>query len=63
MAAQTLHQRYLRASDLWTAHVTVCPVCRTWIRSRTGTACTGGAPHYKQLVTVQDEYLNHLRTR
>ncbi|MCX4971023.1 hypothetical protein OHA98_41145 [Streptomyces sp. NBC_00654] len=63
MAAPTLLQRYLRAGDLWTAHVMACPVCRTWIRARTGTACTGGAPHYQALATAQDEYLNHLNTR
>ncbi|MER5988850.1 hypothetical protein [Streptomyces sp. NPDC001787] len=63
MAAPTLYERYLRASDLWTAHVTVCPVCRAWIRSRTGTACTGGAPLYQTLATLQGEYLDHLNTR
>ncbi|WP_326681030.1 hypothetical protein [Streptomyces sp. NBC_01237] len=60
---QDLLQRCYRASDLWTAHVTACPACQAWIRSLTGSPCTGGAPLYKALATLQDAYLRQLRTR
>ncbi|MFJ8855669.1 hypothetical protein [Streptomyces sp. NPDC102437] len=53
----SLHTRYMAASDTWHAHRKGCPPCES------GQHCPTGDPLYKRFTNLQDAYLRHLRTR
>ncbi|MEV3999138.1 hypothetical protein ACFYPK_32825 [Streptomyces halstedii] len=55
--ADSLHTRYVNASDAWRAHRKGCQPCQT------GRHCEAGAPLFERVVRLQDAYLNHLRNR
>ncbi|MFJ8769889.1 hypothetical protein [Streptomyces clavifer] len=55
--ADSLHTRYMAASDTWRAHRKGCEPCQTKQR------CETGAPLLERFVRLQDAYLTHLRKR
>ncbi|MFE0230687.1 hypothetical protein ACFWZS_26565 [[Kitasatospora] papulosa] len=55
--ADSLHTRYMTASDTWRAHRKSCPPCQN------GCHCEDGAPLHERFVRLQSAYLNHLRNR
>lgn len=55
--ADSLHARYMAASDAWRAHRKGCTPCRT------GRHCEAGEPLQERFVRLQDAYLNHLHNR
>lgn len=55
--ADSLHARYMAASDTWRAHRKGCPPCQN------GRHCPDGEPLFEQFTRLQNAYLNHLRTR
>lgn len=55
--ADSLHARYMNASDAWRAHRKGCQPCQT---ERPCEACE---PLFERFVRLQDAYLHHLRNR
>ncbi|WP_331755871.1 hypothetical protein [Streptomyces sp. NBC_01643] len=53
--ADSLHTRYMAASDAWRIHRKGCEPCQ--IKQ----PCETGAPLFERLTRLQDAYLNHLR--
>ncbi|MFE7758327.1 hypothetical protein [Streptomyces sp. NPDC057429] len=53
--ADSLHTRYMAASDTWRAHRKGCEPCQT------KQPCETGAPLLERLARLQDAYLTHLR--
>ncbi|HWU08852.1 MAG TPA: hypothetical protein VN520_21130 [Streptomyces sp.] len=56
--ADSLHTRYMAASDTWRTHRKSCEPCADGRRR-----CTAGARLWDRFCDLQDTYLNHLRTR
>ncbi|MER5362454.1 hypothetical protein [Streptomyces sp. NPDC002785] len=56
--AESLHARYMAASDAWRAHRKDCEPCTF---PDTGRHCPDGAPLWERLVRLQNAYLTHLR--
>lgn len=52
--ADSLHTRYMAASDVWRAHRKGCRPCQE------GHHCPDGEPLYERFARLQSAYLNHL---
>lgn len=55
--ADSLHTRYMAASDAWRVHYEGCTPCQN------GRHCEAGEPLHERFVRLQSIYLNHLRNR
>lgn len=56
--ADSLHTRYMAASDAWRAHRKGCEPCMSL---DAGQHCPAGASLREEFVWLQDDYLTHLR--
>ncbi|WP_326701876.1 hypothetical protein OG909_32760 (plasmid) [Streptomyces sp. NBC_01754] len=50
--ADSLHTRYMAASDAWRVHRKGCTPCQT------GRHCEAGTPLFERFARLQDAYLN-----
>ncbi|MGW0669794.1 hypothetical protein [Streptomyces sp. NPDC002746] len=55
--ADSLHTRYMAASDTWRTHRKGCKDCAA------GCHCPAGAPLFEQFARLQNAYLTHLRAK
>lgn len=55
--ADSLHTRYMAASDAWRIHRKGCPPCQS------GQPCGTGAPLFERFARLQNDYLTHLRAK
>ncbi|RPK32233.1 hypothetical protein EES39_39035 [Streptomyces sp. ADI92-24] len=55
--ADSLHTRYMAASDIWRTHRKGCKGCTA------GRHCPAGTPLFEEFARLQTDYLAHLRAK